>query len=380
MIKILLVAGGTAGHINPALAMAEYFKEKLKNVHIEFAGTPNGMESKLIPKAGYKFNPIEIHGFKRKVSVKNFFINANSLFLFLKSNFKSRDLLKNLKPDIVIGTGGYVCGSLLLQAKRMGFKTAIHEQNAYPGITNKYLAKKVDLVLLEKKKKKKKLPRCNYVVVGNPLRKNVLTKTKEEARKELNMDDEFCILSFGGSLGALKINEIAADLIQWHNKFKKINHIHAMGKLGSKFFPQMLAKRNVIVSKNPKLYIRNYIYNMETCLAACDLVICRSGALTIAELQATKKASILIPSPNVAENHQYYNALVLSKKKAAVLIEEKNYDKKFLIKTVKSFYEDREKLKLYSENAYNLAIHNTKELILNEIKKLLKIWKIHLKK
>ena len=373
MMRILLVAGGTAGHINPALAIAEHFKEKLKNVEIEFAGNPNGMEKKLVSKAGYKFNPIKVCGFKRKISVQNFFKNVNALLLFLQSNFKSKEILKKFNPDIVIGTGGYTCASVLLQAKKMGIKTAIHEQNAYPGITNKFLAKKVDIVFLAVEEAKKRLPYCNAIVVGNPLRKNVLTKTKKQARELLNMDDNFCILSFGGSLGAVKINEIAADLIEWHNKFKKINHIHAMGKLGASCFPKMLEDRNIVVAKNPRLYIRNYIYNMDTCLAAADIVICRSGALTISELQATAKPSILIPSPNVAENHQFYNALVLQKKKAAVLIEEKNYNKSFLIKTVKSFYEDEEKLKLYANNAFKLSTPKTKDLILYHIKNLVKI-------
>lgn len=370
-MRILFVAGGTAGHINPALAIADYCKENLKDIEIEFAGTPNGMESKLVTKAGYKFNPVKSRGFKRHISIKNFFRNANALYLFLMSNFKSREILKKFKPDIVIGTGGYTCASVLLQAKRMNIKTAIHEQNAYPGITNKFLAKKADIVFVAVKEAIKRLPPCKAVVVGNPLRKNVLTKTKEQAREILNMDENFCILSFGGSLGAIKINEIAADLIAWHNKFKKINHIHGMGKIGAQCFPGMLKERNIIASKNPRLYIRNYIYNMDVCLAAADLVICRSGALTLSELEATAKPSILIPSPNVAENHQYYNALVLEKKNAAVVIEEKNYNKEFLIKTVKSFYEDKEKLKQYSENAASLAVKNTTELVLKEIKKML---------
>ena len=372
-MKILFVAGGTAGHINPALAIADYFKDKIQNIEIEFAGNPNGMEAKLIKKTGYKFNPIKVRGFKRHISIKNFFKNANALYLFLMSNFKSKEILKKFNPDIVIGTGGYTCASVIIQANRMKIKTAIHEQNAYPGITNKFLAKKADIVFLAVEEAKKKLPPCKSVVVGNPLRKNVLTKTKKQAREILNMDDNFCILSFGGSLGAVKINEIAADLIEWHNKFKKINHIHGMGSLGAQCFPKMLSDRNIVVSNNPRLYIRNYIYNMDICLAACDLVICRSGALTISELQATGKPSILIPSPNVAENHQYYNALVLENKKAAVVIEEKNYDKHFLIKTVKSFYEDKNKLEEYSKNAYSLAVKNTTELILKEIKKLLNI-------
>ena len=371
-MNILFVAGGTAGHINPAIAIAEYFKDNLKNTNIEFVGTPKGLESKLIGKAGYKFHELNIKGLRRNISFKNIFRNANALYLFLKSNFKAREIISKFKPDIVIGTGGYTCASVLLQANKMGIKTAIHEQNAYPGITNRFLAKKADIVFLAVEDAKKRLPPCNSVVVGNPVRKSVLTKTKKQARQILNMDDNFCILSFGGSLGAVKINEIAADIIEWHNKFKTINHIHGMGRIGSACFPKMLADRNIVVSKNPRLYIRNYIYNMDVCLAAADLVICRSGALTLSELQATKKPSILIPSPNVSENHQYHNAKVLEKNKAAIVIQEKLYNKEFLIKKVKSFYENKKLLLEYSENAGKLAILNTTKLIFNNILNILK--------
>ena len=358
-MNILFVAGGTAGHINPAIAIADYFKDNLKNVNICFAGTPGGMEANLVPKAGYDFVSMKVRGFQRKPSLKNFFRNIDALCLLALSRFSAKKILNKFKPDIVIGTGGYVSGPILLEANKMGIKTAIHEQNAYPGVTNKILAKKVDVVFLAVEEARKRLPVCNSIVVGNPVRKSVLTKNKSQARKILKMDDNFCILSFGGSLGAVKVNEIAADLIAWHSDFGKINHIHAMGRLGARCFPEMLKKRGVNVSKNPRIDIRDYIHNMDICLAAADLVVCRSGALTLAELEATAKPSILIPSPNVAENHQYYNAMVLQNRKAAVVIEEKSYDKNFLIQTVKSFYEDRNKLRTYSKNAAGIAILDT---------------------
>ena len=184
------------------------------------------------------------------------------------------------------------------------------------------------------------------------------------------MDDNFCILSFGGSLGAVKVNEIAADLMEWHNEFGKINHIHAMGKLGINCFPEMLKRRGVDPQKNSRLDIRDYIHNMDICMAAADLVVCRSGALTLAELEATGKPSILIPSPHVAENHQYHNAMVLQKRKAAVVIEEKSYNKEYLIKTVKSFYEDREKLITYSNNASKMAILDTPNRVFDSVMNL----------
>lgn len=370
-MNILFVAGGTAGHINPAIAIADYIKNKLKNANIKFVGNNTDTFKKLIQRANYDFIPIEVAGLQRKISLKNVARNFNALYLLAKSQFKARSILKQFKPNIVIGTGGYTCAAVLMQAHKMGIKTAIHEQNAYPGITNKLLAKKADIVFIAVEETKKKLPKCNCVVVGNPIRQNILNITKKEARKILNMDDNFCILSFGGSLGALKINEIAADLMQWHCKFKKINHIHAMGKIGSKYFPQMLAQRKVSPANNPRLLIRNYIYNMDVCLACCDLAICRAGALTLAEIEATATPSILIPSPNVSHNHQFHNAMILQNKQAAIVIEEKNYNKKFLIDTVKKLFENSATLQKFSNNARKLATLNTKELIFDHILNLL---------
>lgn len=375
-MNILFVAGGTAGHINPAIAIADYFKQNLKNANIKFVCNDSDTFKHLIKKANYDYIPIQVAGLQRKINFKNFARNVNAIYLLTKAQFKARAILKKFKPHIVIGTGGYTCAAMLMQAQKMGIKTAIHEQNAHPGITNKLLAKKADIVFLAVQEAQNKLPKnCNCVVVGNPIRNNILKITKQEARKILNMDDNFCILSFGGSLGALKINEIAADLMQWHCKFKKINHIHAMGKLGSEYFPKMIAKRGIVVSQNPRLIIRNYIYNMDVCLTCCDLAICRSGALTLAEIQATGTPSILIPSPNVSHNHQFHNAAILQKKRAAIVIEEKNYNKNQLINTVKNLYENANNLKTFSENAKKLAHNDTTKIIFNKILELFNIKK-----
>ncbi len=369
-MNILFAAGGTAGHINPAIAIADYFRDNLKDANICFAGTPKGMESTLVPKAGYDFVSMRVRGFQRKPSLKNFFRNVDALYLLALSRFRAKSIIRKFKPDMVIGTGGYVSGPILLAANKMGIKTAIHEQNAYPGVTNKILAKRADLVFLAVEEAKKRMPECRAVVVGNPVRKNILNKNKSQARKILKMDDNFCILSFGGSLGAVKVNEIAADLIAWHSSFGKINHIHAMGRLGRGCFPKMLEERGVNLKKNPRIDVRDYIHNMDICLAAADLVVCRAGALTLAELEAAAKPSILIPSPNVAENHQYYNAVVLQNRKAAVVVEEKSYDKNFLIQTVKSFYEDKNKLREYSKNAAKIAILDTPKRVFEHVMNL----------
>lgn len=372
-MKVLLAAGGTAGHINPAIAIADVIKKHNPSAQILFAGTPKGMEASLVPKAGYAFTPIKVRGFQRKLTVKNIARNIDAVKCLVTADFRAEKIIKEFQPDLVVGTGGYVSGPIVRKAAQKGIKTAIHEQNAFPGVTNKMLAKHVDLVMLAVEEAKKLFPaQAPIVVTGNPIRESILYKTKSEARKELGMDDEMCILSFGGSLGAVKVNEIAADLIQWHSGKYPVNHIHAMGRLGKDLFPAMLKERGVNPEANPRLDIREYIHNMDTCLSAADLVVCRAGAITLSELEATGKASILIPSPHVAENHQYHNAMVLQNHNAAIVIEEKNYSKKKLIEIVDDFYHNKDKLKEFSRNAAKLAILDTSERIYRSLEKLLK--------
>lgn len=367
----MFAAGGTAGHINPAIAVANYIKKHDKQSKILFVGSKRGMEEKLVKAAGFDFVSFKVRGFQRKPTLKNILRNIDAAFLLMMSKTRAKKLIKSYNPDIVMGTGGYVSGPIVFEASKMGIKTAIHEQNAYAGFTNRTLSKYVDIVFLAVDEAKQYMSNTNCVVVGNPIRETVLLTTKKEARQKLKMDDNFCILSFGGSLGAVKLNEIAADLMEWHSKDKKINHIHSMGKLGKDIFYDMLNKRGVDYKSNGRLDIREYISDMDICMAAADLVICRSGAITVSELEAAAKASVLIPSPNVAENHQYFNARVLEKNDAAVLIEEKDYNKDKLIEIVNGFYKNADRLKSYQKNAAKLAILDTDKRIYNEITRLI---------
>ena len=367
-MRVLLTGGGTAGHINPAIAIAQQIKKQEPSSEILFVGTPNGMEATLVKKAGFTFASVEVQGIHRKLTAKNIVRNIKALKCAATAGPRAKQIIREFKPDFVIGTGGYVSGPVVRKASQMGILTAIHEQNAFPGVTNKLLAKHADIVFLAVEKAKEYLPKNKkYIVVGNPVRESVIFKKKTEARRELGMDDNMCIVSFGGSLGAVKLNQIVADIMQWHCARGDINHIHAMGKLGKKVFPEMLKERGVDVTKNHRIDIRDYIDNMDTCLAAADLVVCRAGAITLSELQATGKASILIPSPNVTENHQYHNAMVLANQHAAIVIEEKNYQKEQLIKILDDFYEHPEHLKEYSKNASKMAILDTSERIYQAI-------------
>lgn len=371
-MRVLLAGGGTAGHINPALAIASVIKEHYPDTEFLFVGTPNGMESKLIPEAGYNFASMKVAGFQRKITLKNVERNCQALYYLASAGSKAKKIINEFKPDIAIGTGGYVSGPVIKKAARMGVSTAIHEQNAFPGVTNKLLAKEVDKVMLTVKEALDYLDKdVDYTITGLPIRAGIASKSKLEARAELGFDNELCILSFGGSLGAGCINETMAEVIKWHTSNNlKINHIHGYGKMGREIFPKIMIESGISM-KNQRLRISEYINDMDTCLAAADLVICRSGASTLAELEAAGKASILIPSPIVTGNHQFHNANVLGKAGAAIVIEQKDVTNELMIKTVKDLYEHREKLSDMSDNAVKLAVKDTNDRIYKVIKELI---------
>ena len=330
------------------------------------------MEATLVPKAGYDFFPIDVAGFQRKISLNNIKRNAVAVYRMFKSSVQSEKLLEILKPDIVVGTGGYTCGPVLRKAAKMGIKTATHEQNAFPGVTTKTLCKYVDEVMVAMPDAIKRLPDDrNYIVTGNPVRQSIINTTKEEARKKLGLDmDKPMILSLGGSLGARAVNEAIADVLAWHANSKKYYHFHAIGKYGVSWMPDLIREKGVDFEKLDNLRITEYIYDMDLCMAAADLVINRAGASTISELQVKGMPSILIPSPNVAVNHQYYNAKTLADNNAAILIEEKELTGESLINAIKSIIDDKEKLKQMGENAKKTAVFDANDRICDVIMNL----------
>ena len=372
MLKVLLAGGGTAGHVNPALAIAEIIKEKYPDAQFLFAGTPFGLEATLIPKAGYDFTPIKVRGFQRKITIKNIGRNIKAGYYLLTSSPRAKQIIKDFKPDLVIGTGGYVSGPIVMRATKMGIKTVIHEQNAYPGVTTKLLSKYVDRVMLTVEDAKKHLePSLKYRVTGLPIRSAFKNITKEEARKELGLDDSICILSTGGSLGARVINETVADLLAWYGDNMVVNHIHSYGKSGKEAFLNDIKAKGVALKNNKRLIVKEYIDNMPTCMAAADLIISRCGANALCELENMGRGAILIPSPFVAENHQYHNGMVLQNAGAGIVIEQKNLTSDLLIKTVKELCDNPNKLNSLSENAKKLAISDTNERIYNVIAEIL---------
>lgn len=371
-MRVLIAAGGTAGHINPALAIAGALKQADPTAEIHFAGRECGMENKLVTQAGYPFHPIEITGFQRKLSLENIRRNAITVWNLIQSAPKAKKMMKEIQPDLVIGCGGYVSGPVVRCAAKMGIKTAIHEQNAFPGVTNKLLAPDVDVVFaaVDAAVEKLGVPE-KTLVVGNPVRPAVLgaAANRMENRAKLEAGNRPVILSFGGSLGARRINEAVAALCAWEQHTNQdVLHIHATGRYGVNLFAGLGQQMNFAPGKN--LIVQEYIDDMPDLLSAADLVISRAGALTLAELAAAGRAAILIPSPNVAENHQYFNALELEKAGAAIVIEEKDLTNEKLIETVRSLLENPEKLAQMGHNARTQAVDDSLDRITRRLLEL----------
>lgn len=371
-MKVLLAGGGTAGHINPAIAIAGYIKQMEPDAEFLFVGNRDGMEQRLVKQAGFPIKSVVITGFKRSLSPKNTVHNVKTVFYSFDSRSKAKKIIKEFDPDICIGTGGYVSGPVILAACNLGYKAVIHEQNAYPGVTNKMLAKSVDRVMLANEDAKSRFSdKANFVLTGNPIRPAILSTKHAEAKERLGLDDSRpIILSFGGSLGAECINKAMAELIARSAKDKKYYHIHAYGQQGT-WMPDLLKEKGVDPEHCANLDIRQYIDNMNDCLAACDLVVSRAGAITLSEIQAKGRPAVLIPSPFVAENHQYHNAMSMVNKKAAMLIEQKDLTGEKLIETVDSMLLDKSVLEEYRRNAQKMAITDANERIYRTVKEVL---------
>lgn len=377
-MRFLFATGGTAGHINPAIAVASYIKEQYPESEILFIGTADHMEARLVPNAGFDFKTIKINGFKRSLSPKAIAANIKTVFRLFDSEKASKNIIREFNPDVVIGFGGYVSGPVLQQAVKMKIPCCIHEQNAFPGITNKQLAKKVDRVMLTVEDAVRHLqPKNEVALTGLPVRGELLNKSKPAARIELGIaDDKPLVLSFGGSLGARPLNEAMFDIICENAEKNSVYHIHSVGTNGKDFLEKFAENgfRQISegVYKKGNAEVRLYIDNMDTCMAAADLVVGRAGASSLSEIEAMGKASILIPSPYVAENHQYHNAMALVNRNAARILEEKDLTSEALKELINSILSDRSLLCEIEKNAKAMAVTDSRERIAEIIMSLVK--------
>lgn len=375
MLRVLLAGGGTAGHINPALAIAEIIKENIPDAEFCFAGTPFGLEAKLVPESGYAFEPIKVRGFQRKLNFTNIKRNIQALGYLAVSGKRSAEIIKKFKPDLVIGTGGYVSGPIVRKAAKMGIKTAIHEANAFAGVTTKLLSKDVDRIMLtvEQTKNLPEQVKNKVTVTGLPVRKEFSRISRKDARRELGIpEDAVVILSAGGSLGARVLNNNVAKLFRWYQENNvDVYHIHSYGTYkGYANYIEELEAQGIKVKDNKRLKVSEYI-NMPLCMDACDLVISRCGASTLTEIESVGRGAILIPSPMVAENHQYHNGMVLQNAGAGIVIEEKDLGEDRLVREVEKLLSDRDKLAEFSANSAKLYIKDTPERIFGVVRSLI---------
>lgn len=364
-MRVLFAGGGTGGHINPAISIADYIKDRDKNFQALFIGTKRGLETKLVPKAGYDIEYIDICGFDRKNLLKNFSV----LKKLSQSKKRCREIIKEFKPDAVVLTGGYVSGPVAMAAHKMGVGAIIHEQNVYPGLTVKGSIKYVDYVAvsfsetIEYIKNKEK---C--VLTGNPVRTQIIDAKKELARKELGLSDKPFVLIFGGSLGAQKINENVVKILK---KISKDNKIQLLFGTGERNFDEIMQQIKDI-SLSDDIKIVPYIDNMHLAMAAADVVVSRSGAITVSEIAVLGKPSILIPSPNVVRNHQEQNARALEKVGACKVLVESELNENSLYNAINSLANDKKTQKNMSENLKKVACPDALDRLYELVKKISK--------
>lgn len=370
-MRFLFACGGTGGHINPAIAIAGTIREKRKSAEILFIGIDGGMETKLVPSAGFEIKTIESGAISRKKGIKGLLDNFTSIKKVIRAERIAKKLVRDFNPDVVIGTGGYACYPVLSAAAKLGIPTVVHEANAYPGLATRALAKRVSRVLLNFESGAERLPKkVDWKVVGYPVRGDILMYDRERARKELGVTKPL-LVTFWGSLGARAMNECMVEFIKLETAGKSdFEHIHATGKFGYEWMPETIRNAGVNLAENENITLREYIDDMPRVLAAADLVMCRGGAGTLAEISVRGVPAIIVPSPNVTDNHQFKNASQLEKIGGAVVVEEKDVTAKKMMELAEKLLRDEAKRRQMSSALVENSMPDSTELIYEEIMKL----------
>lgn len=371
-MRVLIAAAGTAGHINPGISIANKIKEEEKNSKIIFIGTTRGLENDLVPRAGYELKTIDAYGLSKKISVDNF----KKIIKTIKGIGEAKKIIKEFKPDIVIGTGGYICGAMVMAASSQNIPILLHESNAFPGKAIKMSAKRANTILVSFEDAIDRIPNCkNIVFTGTPVKikkQNYNINDKLQIIKNAGLNEiKPIVLIFGGSQGAKKINEAIIKIIE-EKKIKNYQIIWATGPKQFDIIKTELGDKNIDIKNIPNCKILPYIYNMEEVENIADLVVARSGAMTITEIANLSKPSILIPLPNVSNDHQMYNAKVLEKAGGAIIIKNDDLTGDSLNKQIENIVLNRDKLLQMAKNAFKVSNTNVEDKIYEEIKKLLK--------
>lgn len=368
-MKVIIAAAGTAGHINPGIAIANKIKKEIPNSKIIFIGTIRGLENDLVPRAGYELKTIEAYGIQKRINITN----IKNFLKTIKGFSEAKEIIKEEKPDLVIGTGGYICGAVLTAAAKQNIPTMLHESNAYPGLAVRMLAKRTTTIMVGFKEAKEKLTKAKRVVLtGTPTKISNTRIDKDKVKKDLGITNDLpIVLIFGGSQGAKAINDIVLQIIK--NKLNKnYQIIWAPGKNQYEIIKSELLKENIDINNVKNAKIIPYIYNMQEMMAISDLIIARSGAMTITELSIMEKPAIFIPLPSRNANRQEDNARVLEKLNAARVIIEEDLSCDKLEETIEQLIVDRKELEQMGKNGAEIAIDNAEDKIFEEIKNIFK--------
>lgn len=372
-MKFMFTCGGTAGHINPAIAVAGRLRELMPDCEILFVGAEGYMEADLVPRSGYDIVTLKVTNISRKRSIKAVIHNIKSIFNVIVATAKAKKLIKKFKPDVVIGTGGYVCYPVLKAAAKLGIPTAVHESNAVPGLTTKMLADTVDKIMLgfEESRKHYKHPE-KTIVTGTPVRGEFASYSKNSAKAELGLDiHKPLVVSVWGSLGAAKMNAAMCEFIKLAGADCGFSLIHSAGSRG---YAKMVTALNETVPDYEAngMDVREYIYDMPRVMAAADLVLCRAGASTVSELTYMHKPTVFVPSPYVTNNHQYKNAKVIEDAGGAIIFEEGKFEAKELFDEVKRILASKDELEKMSLAMEKLSMPKATDIITEQVLELTK--------
>jgi len=371
--RVIFTCGGTAGHINPAIALAQRIAREDPETEFLFVGAERGLEKDLVPKAGYAFRTVHISSFHRSFKPAEIKHNLISVYNLMRAPGEARAILREFRPDVVIGTGGYASFPVVKEAAKAGIPTAVHESNMVPGLTTEMLEPHADRIMVgfEACRRHYKHPE-KVVVTGTPIRSDFFDLTREEAKAKLGVDDgRPLIVSFWGSLGASGMNRQMADFLALEAEKEPFHHIHAAGKNGYPLVQELLREKGVNLLDHPALDVREYIYDMACVCRAADLVICRAGASTISELTALGVPALIVPSPYVTNNHQEKNARVLEEAGGAAVLLEKDCSGQVLFQTACAILRDGAKRQEMEKSMAALGIRDAAERIYQTILEIL---------
>lgn len=363
-MKIIFTCGGTGGHINPAIAVAKVLKEKRPDAEILFVGADDGMETNLVPREGFAIETVTISNYLRSLKPSAIWHNMKAVVTIRRALKRADQIIRDFQPDVIIGTGGYASYPMLARGVKHGIPTALHEANAVPGLATKMVCDKVDKILVSFEESRKEYKNADRVIpVGMPVREEFVFTKRAEARKELGLGDEIFLVSAWGSLGAREMNKKMADFMKLECEEGLCHHVHATGSFGWRWMPNLMKEKGVDLAAQKKVVMQEYIYNMPTLMAAADVFISRAGSSTLNEIAAAGTPCIIVPSPNVTNNHQEKNARILERRGAAVVIRENECDGKSLYEAAKALAQDKQKCAAMRDALRTVAVIDSAERI-----------------